>query len=148
MSKEDSRIKIDWEQQGRIMPHHPNWVPHSYVLNHPDDQFGVVVVLALMNELLDMIPPPLRGVTCDWKEGEITAHCYFDGQISEDHISLMDNLQFHLEMGFEGVSVNVKCIRKDEPENLNQYTIKEWVYRRRKPYYENGGDRSLMNPPF
>ena len=57
----------------------------------------------------------------------------------------MGNLQFHLEILFEDVAVKVQCIRKDEPENLNGYTLKEWVYRRRKPFYENGGGHNI-NP--
>ncbi len=48
----------------------------------------------------------------------------------------MDNLQFHMEMIFDNYSVKVKSIRKDEQENLNSYTLKEWVYRRRKKMYE------------
>jgi len=143
--EKDRKFKIDWEQQGRYIIGHPNFVPFGYIFFHMDDELGINVLLSLQYALLDRIPNALRGITCDWTDSEIMVHCFFDGEISEGNEDLMLILQMDMEHVFYKHKVTVECIRKDEPENLNPFTLKDWVFRRRKKMYELGADVTV-NP--
>ena len=125
ISSGDKRFKIDWEQQGRYIPNHPNFLPHGQLSSSRDDSLSVDVLLSFQYALLDRIPNALRGITCDWNDSEIMAHCYFDGKISEGNENLMLILRMDLENVFPEHQVSVECFREDVPINLNPFRIRK-----------------------
>ena len=107
----------------------------EHVIDETDIKLRLEVLLYLQRALLGEISPALRGVSVGWslENREIIIHAFFDGEISEADRASMDVVETEMIADFPpGFKLNVKCIRKDVPENLNEHTLREWVFRRRE----------------
>ena len=92
------------------------------------------LLLSIQRALLDKIPCSLRGVTVGWDKSEIIINCFFDGEISESDRELMEVAATEVIADFpSSYTISLDCFRKDAPEKIYPYTLKEWVYIR----YEN-----------
>lgn len=98
-----------------------------------DNQLRIHLLLSLQVALLGEITPNIRGITCGWKDYDITIHCYFQGEINDDDEEAMFCVETEVIADFtEEYKVNLKCIRLDLPKSLNSYTLSAWVYRRKE----------------
>ncbi|MBC8223499.1 hypothetical protein H8E65_02850 [Candidatus Bathyarchaeota archaeon] len=107
----------------------------EHIIEETELKLRLDVILSLHRALLGEISTPLRGVTVGWshENREITVHALFDGEISEADRASMDMVETEMMADFPAnFDVNVTCFRIDAPENLNEYTLQEWAYRRRE----------------
>ena len=107
----------------------------EHIIDEQELNLRYEVLLFLQRALLGEISPTLRGVTVGWslEKRKILVHAFFDGEISEADRASMDEVESGLYADFpQGFKVNVMCIRKDAPENLNEHTLRVWVYHRRE----------------
>ena len=92
------------------------------------------LLLSIQRALLDKIPCSLRGVTIGWVKTEIIINCFFDGEISDTYRELMEVAATEVIADFSSpFTISLECFRKDAPEKLFPYTLKESAYIR----YEN-----------
>lgn len=98
----------------------------------PSIELRIRVLLSLQAALLNNISANIRGITCRWSTSEITIHCYFQGEISDDDRESMECVATEVIADFPEHKISIECKRLDLPEPLNPHTLSAWVYRRRE----------------
>ena len=88
------------------------------------------VLLTFQVALLGMVLPSLRGVTVGWDANEISALCLYDGNIGDIENELASDIEAEIIASFPEYKVNVGAESFKYPANLNNQTLKAWVYRR------------------
>jgi len=88
------------------------------------------VLLTFQVALLGMVTPSLRGVTVRWDCESISAHCYYDGEVTEAETEVASDIEAEIVASFPDHEVEVLAKRLDYPDDLTSRTLTAWVYAR------------------